>query len=167
MTMINSTFGSTMEIDAFLADAAESVQGKIYALGIGWNTIYAPMFPAVHPRVAIGITIHVPYTATNQMHSIVLHLEKQDGGKHPLGHHPPSEESGIPTPIYELMGNFNVGRPPMLTHGDEQIVALAMVIDQIQFETPEMFSWVLSIDGEPLKKLPMRVQHLAQPPMGR
>jgi hypothetical protein len=125
------------------------------------------MFPTVHPRVAIGITIHVPYTETNQMHSIVLHLERQDGGKYPLGNQPSSDELEAPTPIYELAGNFNVGRPPMLTHGDQQIVALAMVIDQIRFDTPEMFTWVLSIDGEPLKRLPMRLQHLAQPPMGR
>lgn len=157
-----------MEIDAFLADSAESVQGKIYALGIGWNTIFAARFPAVHPRIAVGVTIHVPYTATNQMHKIVLHLELPDGQKFVLGMQPPISDDASPTPMYELQGNFNVGRPPILTPGDEQVVALAMVIDQIQFERPDIYTWVLSVDGTPMKRLPMRVQQLTQtgPSMG-
>ena len=157
-----------MEIDAFLADSAESVQGKIYALGIGWNTIFTSQFPTVHPRIAVGVTIHVPYTATNQMHKIVLHLETPDGEKFALGMQPSVSDDAPPTPLYELQGNFNVGRPPILVPGDEQVVALAMVIDQIQFETPNVYTWVLSIDGTPMKRLPMRVQYLAQisPVMG-
>jgi hypothetical protein len=102
-----------MEVDAFLADSAESVQGKVYALGIGWNTVYVRELPSVHPRVSVGITIRVPYTATNQMHTVVLHLEDEDGERIPLGQEP-SEPDDPPKQVFELGGQFNVGRPPLL-----------------------------------------------------
>lgn len=146
-----------MEIDAFLADSADSVQGKIYALGIGWNTIFANQFPTIHPRVAVGITIHVPYTATNQRHTVSLKLQTEDGQDVALG---TDASSGEPIPVMELGGEFNVGRPPLLPAGDEQIVAIALTINGLLFEAPNSFSWVISIDGSVEKKLPMRVQQL-------
>ena len=59
-----------MEVNAFLADSAEVVQGKIYSLGAGWNSIYSDRFPLVHPKMALCILISVPYTATNQEHTV-------------------------------------------------------------------------------------------------
>jgi len=57
---------------------------------------------------------------------------------------------------------FNVGRPPLLPAGDEQVVPIALTIDGLQFDRPDMFSWVIAIDGTVLKRLPMRVHQLAQ-----
>jgi uncharacterized protein DUF6941 len=155
-----------MRVNAFLADSAEAVQGKIYALGIGWNTIYARAFPVIHPRVAVGMTIHVPYTATNQMHSISLHLQTQDQVRVPLGERPGADGEGSGV-VQELSGQFNVGRPPLLPPGDEQVVALAMTINGLQFPKPDLYSWVISIDGAEVRRLPMRVQQLVEPgPVG-
>lgn len=147
-----------MDIDAFLADSAEAVQGKIYALGIGWNTIFGGAFPVTHRRIAVAMTIHVPYTATNQMHTVSLHLETADGVKVPIGVKPPEAPGGDPEVVLEMGGQFNVGRPPMLPAGDEQIVPLAMTVDGLTFDAPGMYSWVVSIDGKPEKHLAMRVQ---------
>ena len=44
-----------IELDAFLADSVASVQGKLYALGAGWNRIAVALFPARHDRVGIGL----------------------------------------------------------------------------------------------------------------
>ena len=41
---------STIELDAFLADSVASVQGKLYALGAGWNRIAV----AAHKGLAAG-----------------------------------------------------------------------------------------------------------------
>lgn len=42
-----------MKVDfAFLCDYAE-VAGKIYALGVGFDTIYAPQVPAKHPHFTL------------------------------------------------------------------------------------------------------------------
>jgi len=153
---------TAMHVDALLADAAESVQGKIYALGIGWNTIHVGSFPARHPRVSVVITVHVPYTQTNQMHRLKMHLETEDGDPYPLGDGPPSGEGQVPSNVLEVGGEFSVGRPAMLPPGDEQVVALAISIDGLTFEKPGMFSWVIKINGSEVRRLPMRVQHLVQ-----
>lgn len=151
-----------MEVTAFLADSAEAVQGKIYALGIGWNAIFAPAFPALHPRLALGMTIHVPYTATNQMHTVTVHMETEDGERVQLSTTP--QQDGAPEPALEVGGSFNVGRPPMLIAGDAQVVTYAMTFDQLKFDAPGMFVWIISVDGAEMKRIPMRVSPL--PPGG-
>jgi hypothetical protein len=154
----NPVKGTPMEVTAFLADSADAVQGKIYALGIGWNAIFSPVFPVTHPRLALGMMIQVPYTATNQMHTVTVHLETEDGEHVRLGMN--AQPGPEPTPIFELGGSFNVGRPPMLVAGDEQVVPFAMTIDQLHFEAPGMFAWVVSIDGREMKRIPMRLTPL-------
>jgi hypothetical protein len=162
-TVLGSSTGgmTTMEVDAFLADTAEAVQGKVYALGIGWDTVYVRSLPAVHPRASIGLTIRVPYTATNQMHTVLVHLEDEDGGRALLGEEP-SESDAEPKQVFEIGGQFNVGRPPLLPPGDAQVVCLALTVNGLRLEKPGMFHWVISVDGTPLKRLPMRVQLLTQ-----
>jgi hypothetical protein len=152
---------TTMEVDAFLADAAESVQGKIYALGAGWNTVHVRSLPTIHPRASIGLIIRVPYTATNQTHTVLAHLEGEDGERIPLGEEP-GEPDGEPKQVFEIGGQFNVGRPALLPPGDEQVVNLALTVNGLPLEKPSMFHWVISVDGTPLKRLPMRVQLLTQ-----
>jgi hypothetical protein len=149
-----------MEIDAFLADTAETVEGKIYALGIGWNTIFTGGFPAVHPRVAIGVTIHVPYTETNEPHRLEVRLEDADGGRIPLSMPQPGQLGQSDEQVMVLGAEFNVGRPPQLPDGDEQVVCVALTINSLLIQRPEMYNWVLEIDGAELKRLPMRVQQL-------
>ncbi len=153
-----------MEVNAFLADSAESVQGKIYAMGVGWNAIFTQAFPFIQPRIALGITVSVPYTATNHMHNITVHLETEDGVKKPLGFSAGSD--GESAAIMEIKGNFSLGRPPLLPAGDEQLVGFAMQIDQLEFDAPGMFSWVIGIDGDLLKRLPMRVSQMRPGQLG-
>jgi hypothetical protein len=141
-----------MEIDAFLADSAESVQGKLYAMGMGWNSIFTGGFPFAQSRIALGITVQVPYNETNEPHSLGVHLEDEDGGRRPLGVDP---QSGAP--IAQLNSSFTVGRPPQLLPGDAQMISFAMNFDQLPFDRPAMFNWVVSIDGEAVKRLPMRI----------
>ncbi|MCU1413311.1 MAG: hypothetical protein JWN80_651 [Microbacteriaceae bacterium] len=141
-----------MEIDAFLADSAESVQGKLYAMGMGWNSIFTGGFPFAQSRIALGITVQVPYNETNEPHSLRVHLEDEDGGRRPLGVDP---QSGAP--IAQLNSSFTVGRPPQLLPGDAQMISFAMNFDQLPFDRPAMFNWVVSIDGEAVKRLPMRI----------
>lgn len=148
-----------MKVDAFLADSAEVVQNKIYALGIGWNTIYVRGFPAMHRRLAVAATVHVPFTATNAAHRFELKLLTQDGQMHAIGMRPDAE--GKPLPVHAMGGEFTLGRPPTLVDGDEQVACFAFTIDGMRFTEAGKFEWVISIDDEELVRLPMRVQ-LAQ-----
>jgi hypothetical protein len=141
-----------MEIDAFLADSAESVQGKLYAMGIGWNAIVAGGFPFSQSRIALGIMVQVPYNETNEQHGLSVHLEDEDGRRKQLGIGGPDG-----APIAELRSSFTVGRPAGLPAGDAQMVSFAMNFDQLPFDAPAMYNWVISIDDVAVKRLPMRV----------
>lgn len=149
-----------MRVDAFLADSAEVVQNKIYALGVGWNTIYVRGFPAVHRRLAVASTVHVPFTGTNTPHKFELKLLTEDGQMHAIGLRP--DNDGKPVPVYAMGGEFRLGRPPTLVDGDEQVACFAFTIDGMRFEAPGKFEWVISIDDEELARLPMRVQPAQQ-----
>ncbi|SEI95086.1 DUF6941 family protein [Demequina mangrovi] len=148
-----------MRVDAFLADSAEVVQNKIYALGAGWNIIFVNGFPAVHRRLAVGAIVHVPFTATNQTHQFELKLLTEDGVEYPIGIRPDAE--GKPAPVRAMGGEFTVGRPAHLVDGDEQVASFAFTIDGLRFDKPRLFSWVISVDGEEMTRLPMRVQQAA------
>jgi len=147
---------TAMHVDAFIADAAASSEGKIYALGIGWNGIYTNAFPATHPHLAVVVTIHVPWTQTNEMHQVRLHLETEDGARVRLGQ-TVTEAGADPVDVLMVGGDFSVGRPPTLPAGDEQIVPLSFDIDGVTFTGPGMYTWVVSVDERQMRRLPMRV----------
>jgi len=150
-----------MEVDAFLADSVATAEGKLYAQGAGWNTITVQSLPAAHDRIGIGMIISIPYTATNQEHRFVLQLEGEDGERLPLGEAPP----GMETPdgkVRRIEGVFNVGRPPMLVAGDDQLIALAINLNGLPFTSTGRYTFALEVDGAEAKRLPFRVQQLAR-----
>jgi hypothetical protein len=148
-----------VRVDAFLADSAEVVGNKIYALGAGWNTVFVRSFPAVHRRLTVAAVVHVSFNDTNVSHRFELRLETEDGKPYPVGMR--VTEEGKPEAIQALGGEFTLGRPPMLVDGDEQVACFAFAVDGMRFTEPTKFAWVISIDGTESTRHPMRVQ-LAQ-----
>lgn len=140
-----------MRVEAFVADSAEAVQGKIYALGIGWDTIFAPGFPTTHPRMALCMIVHVGYTETSGTHTVSITLEDLDGALVQLGVAPDG------TALSSVEGSFAVGRPPFLPAGDEQLVPFVFVFDQLTFQAPNTYSWVVKLDGDEKARLRLRV----------
>lgn len=146
-----------VRVDAFLADTAEVVNGKIYALGAGWNTIFVRQFPAQHRRLAIAATVHVPFNETNASHNLEVTLVTEDGESYPLGVRPDAD--GNAQPVRAMGGEFTLGRPAHLADGFEQVACFAFSFDGLRFDKARLLSWVVSIDGEELARLPMRVQN--------
>lgn len=155
----------TMTVDAFLADSVVVAESKLYVQGAGWNGIFSPAFPARHPRLGIGAIIHVPWTATNHMHSLEVRIEDADG--HLLQLAPAREDATGPGiedgALRRLRGDFNVGRPPMLQAGDEQVVPIAINLDGLEFPAPGTYRVVVSIDGTDLRHLPLRMNLVGRP----
>lgn len=145
-----------MRVDAFLADTAEVINNKIYALGMGWNTIYSRGFPVVHRRLAVALTVHVPFTDTNSTHKLEIRLVTEDGADHQIGVRPDTD--GNAAVVTAMGGEFTLGRPPTLVDGDEQLACFAFVIEAMRFDDQGKFEWVVSIDGAEATRLPMRVQ---------
>jgi hypothetical protein len=149
-----------MRVDAFLADTAEVVNGKIYALGVGWNTIFVRQFPAQHRRLAVGATVHVPFNETNLSHNLEVKLVTEDGETYPIGMR--QDGDGNAQPVRAMGGEFTLGRPATLADGFEQVACFAFTFDGLRFDQPRLLAWVVSIDGEELARLPMRVQNAQQ-----
>jgi hypothetical protein len=112
--------------------------------------------------LGIGIIIHVPYTATNQLHKFEVYLLDADGQELPLGDAPEGAEESDGK-IRRWAGQFNVGRPPTLQPGDEQLVPLAVNIDGLVFDRADAYRFVIELDGSREKSLPFRVYHVVQP----
>ena len=69
-----------IEIDFIMvADWAETINGKLYIQGAGWDRILRP--PKENPAVgfAIAVGILVPWNLTNQQHQFELSIIDGDG----------------------------------------------------------------------------------------
>jgi hypothetical protein len=149
-----------VEVDAFLADSVVVAENKIYAQGAGWDTIFSAAFPTRHPRLGVGVILRVPWTATNQVHELSVKLVDPDGNPLELAPAPPGVDVADGA-VREVKGQFNAGRPPLLSPGDSQIVPVAINLDGLMFNEPNMYAVVVAVDGTDRKRLPLRVR-LAQ-----
>jgi hypothetical protein len=157
MVMFMSTRDPVQEltVTGFLADSVVTAEGKLYVQGAGWNVIWTQEFPARQPRLGIGLIVSIPYTETNQPHTLDVRIDDGDGRTIQLGTQPDG------SPLTTLGGSINVGRPPNLAHGDEQLVAIGLNIDGMEFGHPDRYGVIVELDGEPALTLPFRVM-LAQ-----
>ncbi len=142
---------STVELDAFLADSVASVQGKLYALGAGWNRIAVALFPARHDRVGIGLLFRVPAGSASEARRFELRMIGPADEDLTLG-------SGPEGPVTRIGGEFTAG-------GDqEQIVPIALNLNGLALPGPGAYRVVISMQDEDVKTLPFTVQALAAEP---
>lgn len=118
-----------------LADAAQSVNGKLYILGGGWS-ITGP-----DPTVsALAIKMDVPWDEANRPHQLKLELMDSDG-----------RPFLVPTPMGEqpltIGGSFEVGRPAGLKPGTPLDVSAAFNFPPLPLKPGSRYVWRLSIDG--------------------
>jgi hypothetical protein len=140
-----------IELDAFLADSVASVQGKLYALGVGWNRIAVGQFPARHDRVGIGLLVRIPAGSAVEVRRFELRLLGPSGQDLSLG-------AGPDGPVQRIGGEFTTG-------GDEeQIVPIALNLNGLPLPVPGDYRVVISMQGDDVKTLPYIVQALAAQP---
>lgn len=141
-----------MAATAFLADHVVEAGRKLYANGAGWNVIRVPTLPAALPPFGIGILIHVPYHLTNQPHTLEITLVDLDGRQIPL-----TNASGA-EPAETITATFNIGRPPNLEPGEEQIVPMAINMFGLEIADLGFYKFVLTVDNEPVDQLRFKVE---------
>lgn len=147
-----------MQVDAMLCNHAEAAEGKLYLNGAGVSICWVGPEPPHLIQLALGAIIRVPYTATNQPHSLTVRLLDEDG--HPVvPWGPPGAE---PMPPVEAANNFTVGRPPHLAPGEDQSLPFALQF-QLAVPRPGAYTFQLEIDGEAVRALPFRAM---VPPTG-
>ena len=92
-----------------LSDHSEALNGKVYALGGGWNMLRFAELPIEH-SFDIAFGIDVPWDETNQPHTLRLEIQDPDGER--LGD--------------EFTLDFETGRPPGTVPGQDQRIVLSL-----------------------------------------
>jgi hypothetical protein len=134
-----------MEVEAFLADSVQAAGGKLHALGIGWRVIQAPAIPARHDRIGIGLIVRTAPDEAGQ-HTLTLSLLDPEGAAHPFAAGGPLQAS-FSSPV------------------GQGTATLALNLDGIVFETEGDHTFVVTIDGVAVTRLPFRVQTTPEPPV--
>jgi len=143
-----------LDIDFFLADSAQASNGKIHALGLGWNVLQSQQFPFMQPSITVCMLIHVPYTHTDDEQVISIELQDADGQLTPIGWVP--SETGEQQPMTQVQMNLAIDRNTV-GFGDDQTVPFVLQFGNIPFNAPGNFTWVISVNGVPVKRKGMRV----------
>ncbi len=92
-----------------LTDHSESLNGKLYAMGGGWNMLRFPALPIDHV-FGIAFGLDVGWDEANQRHTVTLETQDPDGER--LGD--------------ELEFEVEVGRPPGSVTGQDQRIVVAI-----------------------------------------
>jgi hypothetical protein len=119
-----------------VTDSAEVVNGKVYALGLGWDNTGTPT-----PPHAVVILLDVDWTETNQQFQMRAELVDQD-----------MQPVTIPTPLGEqpiaIEARLEVGRPPGLPHGTPVRVPFAAGVGQLNLTPGQRYEWRVTINGQ-------------------
>jgi hypothetical protein len=135
-----------MQVDYLvLSDAAVAADGKHYIHGAGWDTIWVSAFPAAHPLIAVAVRLRAPWNDTNQPHELLIDVLDDDGN------------SVVPNPPGAPRGTINVGRPPHIAPGSDQVVPLAISLQGLSFARAGTYSVVLRLDGADAARSPFSV----------
>lgn len=129
---------------ALLADAVQVVQGKLYVLGGGWDTLFVGSFPARYPALGVGLRLRIPWSWTDQVVVLGIDLEDADGTR------------VLPTP--PLTQGVKVGRPSGAAEGDDIGVARSFTFNNLTFPAEGPYSFVISLNGEPASRLRFAVR---------
>ncbi len=137
------SLGPSVDV-ALLADAVQAVRGKLFILGGGWDTLWVHRFPARHPSLAIGLRLRVPVSWAKE--ELKLSVELQDADGHPLLPRPLSHDIKLPTQSQH---------PPNAT--DFGLIR-SFTFNNLMFEREDAYSFVISVDGEPVSRLRFTVR---------
>ena len=125
---------------AFLADAAQVVEGKLYVLGGGVSQIWAHSFPAMHPMMSLVIKLALHPMECDHQHKLDIELWDPDGQR-----------------LAQLNGEFSVSREQ--ANLSKPIFAqLVLNIGNQQFPQPGDYAFHIAANGHHLKTLPICVE---------
>lgn len=131
-----------MEVEwLILGDAAQVLGNKLYLLGGGWDSLVVNTIPA-NQAVAIAASFRVPWSDTNQPHSVEIEIVNEDNQNEP--------------PLLRFGAQVEVGRLPGTPPGSDQRTQLA-VNGVLTFRSLGNYAVVARVESETGKKLPFRV----------
>lgn len=139
-----------MEALVLLCDFANVADGKLNIIGGGWSVVMA-QGPV---KLAVAVRVNTSWAETNMPHKLNLSLVDQDGGVvlGPLGN-----------PMIQAGGEFEVGRPPGMTQGEDLPNPLAFDLPPLPLASG-VYAFQIQIDTEPVGRATFRVVQQAPIP---
>lgn len=126
-----------MKVDfAFICDYAE-VTGKINALGIGFDTIYAPQVPTKHPHFSLVLQLRASVVEAGPK-NMDIHLIDEDG------------KDIIPV----LRSQITI---PLREGAAETLGRVVMEFGNVEFQRYGSYSLRVAVEGLEVAQLPFRV----------
>jgi hypothetical protein len=129
---------------ALLADAVQVVQGKLYVLGGGWDTLFVRGVPARYPALGVGLRVRVPWSYTDRGLVIGIDLQDEDGGR------------VLPGP--PISQGVRVNRPSGIPEGSDVGIARSFTFNNLTFPSEGAYSFVISIDDDVASRLRFSVR---------
>ncbi|MGQ0848616.1 MAG: DUF6941 family protein [Actinomycetota bacterium] len=128
---------------ALLADAVQAVQGKLFILGGGWDTLYVGDFPVRHPSLAIALRVKVPWSAGARQLRVAVDLQDADGAQL--------------LPGGELVHTVSLPRRDRMERADIGVVR-SFTFSNLTFQRPGDYSFVITLDGQVVDRLRFTVR---------
>jgi len=143
-----------MELDAMLCDHGQVAGDKLFITGANidrFQIAAGTAAPYVINFAAAGL-VRVPWTATNTEHALTFQLLTEDGQDPPL-------LAGVDAGPQRIGGEmkFNVGRPPQMASGDDQMVPFAFNFQGLPLMTAGRYVLTFSLDGSEERRLTFTV----------
>lgn len=123
-----------------LADGAHQVGGKLYVLGGQWDRLMVSNFPAQHPTMAVVLVLKVEYSEALDRHNLDVQLTL-DGQR--------LDARGA--------GDLITGHAPGQARGAPSFIPLALTFNNLVFETPGRYEWVVTVDRAEHARVPLEV----------
>src|SRR5512138_169110 len=130
---------------AFVCDFAEA-GAKIDALGIGFDTIFAPQLPVRHPHFSLVVQLRASNAEAGQKKIGVSVVD--DDGKDLL---------------QPIQGQFNLPRVEGRTYSLGRFV---MEFNNIEFKSYGEYTVAVTVEGIEIASIPFRVSQPPTPPPG-
>lgn len=128
---------------AFLCDAALESGGKLHALGIGIDTLWAPQVPVRHPRLSLVLGISYGREEVGN-HLMELRVVDADG------------QDAVPA-ITQSFPLLDPERP----RGDARFV---LELNDLQFNHWGSHEFRISCDGTQVMAIPLEIAKRPEPP---
>jgi len=133
-----------MKARGFLADAVQGAEGKLSALGAGWNHLSTPGFPARHDRIGLGLVLTFEASEAGQ-HNVELQLAGPKGLPTVLFVGPGGTEQFAINAMIEVQapqGGFT-----------EVSVPVAINLDGLTFPEAGAYAFEIRVDGKDAERL--------------
>jgi len=133
-----------MKARGFLADAVQGAEGKLSALGAGWNHLSAPGFPARHDRIGLALILTFEASEAGQ-HNVELQLL----GPKDL----PSVLFSGPDGSEQFAINAMIEVQPPADGFTEVSIPVAINLDGLTFPEAGPYAFAVRVDGQDAERL--------------